>query len=190
MTIVELAPPPAEPLTLAEARAHLRLDQTAEDGLVASLIRAVRLHLERETGLALISRPFRLYLDAWPQGRVLEIARGPVRSIEAMTVYKADGLPAAVNLTGFTLDGRARPARLFLPAVPATEKAINGIEIDLTAGFGDTGTDAPETLRRAMLLHLTQLFAFRGAVAVEDQPAAVPAGYDRLIAPFRLRRIA
>ncbi len=190
MTIVELAPPPVEPLSLGEARAHLRVDQTAEDGLIAGLIRAVRHHLERETGLALISRPFRLYLDQWPAGRVLEIGRGPVRSIEAITVYRADGTPGAVNLTGFCLDGAARPARLFLPAVPETQKAINGIEVHFTAGFGETLADMPEGLRRAMLLHLTQLYSFRGAVGLEEQPAAVPNGYDRLLAPYRLRRIA
>ena len=38
-----------------------------------------------------------------------------------------------------------------------------------------------------MLLHLALLYEFRGAVAPDDQPAAVPAGYDRLIAPFRRR---
>jgi hypothetical protein len=31
------------------------------------------------------------------------------------------------------------------------------------------------------------LYEFRGAVAPENQPAAVPAGYDRLIGPFRRR---
>jgi hypothetical protein len=33
------------------------------------------------------------------------------------------------------------------------------------------------------------MFAFRGTVAVEDQPADIPAGYDRLIAPFMIRRL-
>jgi uncharacterized phiE125 gp8 family phage protein len=47
----------------------------------------------------------------------------------------------------------------------------------------------PDTLKRAMLMHVAQMFAFRGTVAVEDQPADIPAGYDRLIAPFMIRRL-
>lgn len=39
-------------------------------------------------------------------------------------------------------------------------------------------------LKWAMLLHAALLYEFRGAVAPGSQPVAVPAGYDRLIAPF------
>jgi uncharacterized phiE125 gp8 family phage protein len=73
-------------------------------------------------------------------------------------------------------DGNARPARLILNRSVSTSRAINGIEIDFTAGFGDTGTDVPDTLKRAMLMHIAQMFAFRGAVAAEDQPAEIPQG--------------
>ncbi len=70
MTITELTPPVGEPLTLAETKAHLRIDSSAEDDLLASLIRTAREHLERETGLcADLARTFRLYLDDWPQSR-------------------------------------------------------------------------------------------------------------------------
>lgn len=185
MTITELTPPVGEPLTLAETKAHLRIDGSAEDDLISSLIRTAREHLERETGLALLTSTFRLYLDDWPPSRVIQIAKGPVQTIEAVTVYDADGLPGDVDASGFVLDGGARPARLVLPLQPVPGQAINGIEIDFTAGFGATGADVPDTLKRAMLLHAALLYEFRGAVAPGDQPAAVPAGYDKLVAPFR-----
>jgi uncharacterized phiE125 gp8 family phage protein len=187
MTTTELTPPVGEPLTLAETKAHLRIDGSAEDDLISSLIRTVREHLERETGLALLTRTFRLYLDDWPDARVIQIARGPVQTIEAVTVYDADGMPGAVDVSGFVLDGQARPARLVLPQHPEPGQVINGIEIDFSAGFGATGTDVPDTLKRAMLLHVALLYEFRGAVLPDNQPAAVPVGYDRLIAPFRRR---
>ncbi|TCM55671.1 putative phiE125 gp8 family phage protein [Rhizobium sp. PP-F2F-G48] len=189
MTIAELAPPVGEPLTLAEARAHLRIDDTADDPVIADLITTVREHLERTTGLVLIARSFRLYLDRWPQGRVLEIGRGPIRSIETITGYDALGAPFETDMTGFVLDGGASPPRLFLPAAPETARAVNGIEIDFTAGFGTTGAEVPASLKRALLLHLALLHAYRGAVSPGDQPADVPAGYDRLVAPFRRMRL-
>lgn len=55
MTYAQTTPPSAEPLTLAEVKAHLRLDGSDEDALLASLISTAREHLERETGLCLIS---------------------------------------------------------------------------------------------------------------------------------------
>ncbi|WP_275789817.1 head-tail connector protein [Pararhizobium gei] len=187
MTITELTPPPGEPLTLAETKAHLRIDGTAEDDLLTALIGTVRTHLERETGLSLLTRSFRLYLDDWPASRVIQIAKGPVQTIESVKVYGTDGMPSDIDVSGFVLDGEARPARLGLPQHPAPGQAINGIEIDFSAGFGPTGADVPDTLKRAMLLHAALLYEFRGAVTPGQQPAAVPAGYDRLIAPFRRR---
>ncbi|MCF3642632.1 phage head-tail connector protein [Rhizobium sp. TRM95111] len=189
MTIAELMPPAAEPIALAAAKAHLRLDTSDEDELVSDLLRSARTHLERETGLALISRSFRLYLDRWPDGRVIQIARGPVQTIENVTVYDGNGMPLDVALTGFVLDGTARPARLVLADRPAPGQAANGIEIDFTAGFGDSGVDVPDTLKRAMLIHVALMFELRGAVDRGEQPAGVPAGYDRLVAPWRLRRL-
>lgn len=189
MTIAELTPPLAEPITLAEAKAHLRLDASDEDALVSALIRAARDHLERQTGLCLIARSLRLHLDDWPASRVIPIARGPVQTIENVTVYDAAGNAAAVVVSGYLLDGHARPARLVLPARPAAGQAINGIEIDFSAGFGDTGADVPDTLKRAMLLHVAAMYELRGVLAPQDQPGAVPPGYDRLVAPWRQRRL-
>ncbi|AOF89273.1 phage gp6-like head-tail connector family protein [Sinorhizobium sp. RAC02] len=112
MTIAELLPPLAEPITLAEVKAHLRLETSDEDALLAALIRAAREHLEGQTGLCLIVRPLRLYLDDWPENKVIQIARGPVQTIETVTVYDALGDPVEADVAGYLLDGAARPARM------------------------------------------------------------------------------
>lgn len=189
MTYATIAPPAAEPLTLGEAKAHLRLDGTEEDALILSLIHTAREHLERETGLCLIERTMRLYRDSWPPGGVLDLGHGPVKAVTAVTVYDDAGDPAAVSLEGHRLDGEARPARLRLKERPAPGAALNGIEVDFVAGFGESGEAVPETLKRALLAHVALMFAFRGAVAAENQPAAVPEGYERLVAPWRARRL-
>ena len=168
MTYALIHPPQAEPLTLAEVKAHLRLDSGEEDLLLAALIRTAREHLERTTGLCLLSQTWRLYLDRWPQTGVILLGKTPVQTIETILVF----------------DGAARPARLWLRDPPSPGRVMNGIEIDFIAGYGEAGTDMPDTLKRAMLSHVAQMFAFRGAVTPENQPAAVPAGYERLVAPF------
>ncbi len=189
MTHTIITPPAAEPLTLADVKTHLRLDGTAEDALLNSLIAAARQYLEATAGLALITQNLRFYLDDWPQDGLIQLAIAPLQSLESVTVYDATGNPQAVALTGHVLDAAASPARLFLPMQPPTSRALNGIEIDVTAGFGNTGADVPDALKRAMLMHVALMYELRGAVPAEMQPAAVPAGYDRLVSPFRPVRL-
>ena len=141
------------------------------------------------TGLCLMTQGWRLYLDDCPEGGVIQIAKGPVQAIESVTLYDAGGEEVSLPLTGMCSTAQARPARLILNQNVNSGRAINGIEIDFSAGFGETGADVPDMLKRAMLMHVAQMFAFRGAVAAEDQPADMPAGYDRLIAPFLMRRL-
>ena len=189
MTYAVITPPSVEPLTLADVKAHLRVDRNAEDNLLASLIAVAREHLERMTGLALISQGIRLYIDRWPEAGAIEIARGPVQSVTEVRIYDVFGMETTVDLAGHAVDGNARPARLWLRNRPAPSQAINGVEIDFIAGYGESGADVPDTLKRAMLTHIALMYEFRGAVPVDQQPAAIPEGYDRLIAPFCIRRL-
>lgn len=184
MTYALVTPPAAEPLTLADAKAHLRIDASDEDDLLNALIVAARQHLEAVTGLSLITQGWRKYLDRWPDDGLIQIAKGPLQVIESVTVYDADGVAETVSLDGHILDAVSQPARLFLESQPSPRQMLNGIEIGFLAGFGDAATDVPDALRRAMLMHVALMYELRGAVSADMQPAAVPAGYERLISPY------
>ena len=184
MTYAQITPPSVEPLTLAEAKAHMRLDAADEDALITALISVARNCLEHVTGLCLMSQGRRLYLDGWPANGIVRIAHGPVISVDAVTVYDVDGTPEILSLDGQWLDGVSRPARFWLPRQVAPGRAMNGIEVDFTAGFGETGADVPDELKRAMLMHVALMFSYRGVVSASDQPAAMPEGYARLVAPY------
>lgn len=185
-----LQSPSAEPLTLAEAKAHLMLDTGSEDALVQSLITIAREHLERVSGLCLISQKHRLYLDCLPADGMVQLARGPLVRVDAIRIYDGFGQATTLSLAGLVYDRGGPPARIVLPETALQPgRALNGIEVDVTTGFGETGVDVPGTLKRAMLLHIGQMYLVRGAIALSDQPAVLPDGYERLIAPFRLRRL-
>jgi uncharacterized phiE125 gp8 family phage protein len=189
MTYALITPPSAEALTLPQVKAHLRLDSSDEDDLLTALIVAARQYLEAETGLCLITQTWRLYLDDWPETDLIQIAKGPLQMIQDITVYAADGTPMSVSLDGHVLDAASEPARLCLSERPLAGQRLNGIEIDMLAGFGDAGTDVPDALKQAMLTHIALMYELRGAVSAGLQPAAVPAGYERLISPFRPVRL-
>jgi uncharacterized phiE125 gp8 family phage protein len=188
MTLIETDPPLAEPVTLAELKAHLRIDTNDEDALLESLIRVARAHLEAVTGTALMPRGLRLVLDDWPVGQVIQLMAkrrsNPLMRFAFMTSMACPGnwrfrvlLDAPRGPRGFSSRSRPHPGQ-----------AINGIEIEFTAGFGAV-TEIPPELLRAVLIHAAYLYEFRGAVSPDMQPAAIPTGYDRLIAPWVRRAL-
>jgi uncharacterized phiE125 gp8 family phage protein len=189
MTLIRTVEPVAEPVTLAEAKAHLRLTATREDDLLSGLIRAARQEVERATGLALIDQHWRQVLDRWPASGLLKLPIQPVREILSVTVYGSEGEASVLNASAYEADLVSRPARLYLAQKPGRLRILNGIEIDFRAGFGEAGTDVPDLLKRAMLLLVAHWYEFRAGFGPSDQPVAYPPGYERLIATYRAARL-
>ncbi|UUP18915.1 head-tail connector protein [Nitratireductor thuwali] len=189
MTLFRTVAPAAEPLTLAEAKAHMRVAHAVEDDLIAGLIRAAREEVERATGLALINQSWRLVLDGWPKGGTVLFRRGPVREVLSVTVFGADGGASLIAAETYQADTISDPARLHLEDRPPPGTALNGIEIDFTAGYGEAGTDVPDLLKRALLMLVAHWYEFRGIYGADSQPVSLPESYLRLIAAHKGPRL-
>ncbi|MCR4265351.1 head-tail connector protein [Nitratireductor sp. ZSWI3] len=189
MTLFRTVDPAVEPLTLAEAKAHLRIDHASEDDLLGGLLRAARQEVEKATGQALIEQAWRLVLDDWPETATVLLRRTPVRSVLSVTVFDADGAGSVLDPADYQLDAVSTPARLLLGNRPGVGRALNGIEIDFTAGYGEAGADVPDLLKRAILLLVAHWYEFRVGYGAADQPVSLPEGYRRLISTFRTTRL-
>lgn len=186
MVMTRIAAPAVEPVTLAEAKAHLRVTDTAEDVLIANLIKAAREEVEAAAGIALISQDWRLYLDCWPPSGIVRLRKHPVQLVIQVTVYNLEGIAESIVPPAPNLDRATQPARFAVPdTAKAPGRAMNGIEIDFRAGFGDTGVDVPDGLKRAMLLLVGHWFEHRGAQGSDSQAASWPEGFDRIIERHR-----
>ncbi|WP_187970197.1 head-tail connector protein [Aquibium microcysteis] len=189
MALIRTVPPGAEPLTLADCKAHLRLAADDEDELLAGLIRAAREEVETQTGVAMIDQDWRLVLDAWPAGGIVPLTRHPVKQVLSVTLRGADGEATVMDPAGYRLDGLSRPARLWVETRPAPGAPLNGVEIDFRAGFGEAGPDVPDVLKRAMLLLVAHWYEFRAAWGTDDRPVSIPEGFRRLTDGWRRRRL-
>ncbi|TXR49866.1 head-tail connector protein [Phyllobacterium endophyticum] len=185
MTMTLIKPPAVEPVTLAEVRQFLRLDNDSEDVLLGGLIKAARETLEMQTGLALISQEWRLYPDSWPKNGIVRIAKYPVRSVVAVTAYIEDGTPVPIAGDDLHLSGYARPARLYLAARSRPARPLGGLEIDFVAGFGETGAGVPDALRHAISTLVAHWYEFRGVYGSAQQPVSYPPAFERAVGLWR-----
>lgn len=189
MTLYRTVDPAGEPVTLADAKAQLRVAHESEDALISGLIKAARAEVEAQTGMALIDQSWRLAMDAWPHDGLVRLRRHPVKEILSVTVYGEEGEAAVLDPASYEADLLSRPARLHFTSPPAPERRLNGIEVDFIAGFGEAGTDVPDLLKRAVLVLVAHWYEFRAVFGAKDQPVSIPPGFDRLIAGYRTGRM-
>ena len=192
MPLVLTAGPAVEPVTLAEAKTHLRVDGTAEDTLVASLIITSRLHVEAAMGLALITQSWSWFFDAWPAGAAVKLPLRPVQSITAVRLYDENAVVTTLASDTYFLDGAGAPARLVRQGAlvwPKPGRIANGIEIALTAGYGDAAADVPDPIRQAILLLIAHWYEHRSPLEVGPQAQLPPDMVSKLLAPYRTMRL-
>ncbi|MBO0904916.1 head-tail connector protein [Jiella sonneratiae] len=185
MTTIDLGPV-AEPLTLADAKIWARIERDDEDGLIARLIAAGREAIERDTGLALVARSFRLTLDPAPCDGWVEATRRPLVSVDTVTAYDAAGNPRVFEPAEAIVE-RPRGTDGFRLAPAVLDAASNGVEIEFVAGYGDA--DRPAELILALKAIVAASYEARALVEPGMQPALRPAIAERLIAPHRRVRI-
>ncbi len=188
MTAALITAPALEPVSLADAKAHLRLDSDDDDQLLSAAIVAARVHVEALTRRLLIEQGWRVYLDQWPRKRIVRLTPAPLISVDAVTIYDANGDPIVVSEDDYEVDAVAVPGRLVLSgAAPVTVgKAVNGIEIDVTAGYGPSSLEVPAPLRQAIMMLVAHWYEHRGVVGHDMAGAIPPHGFDALVAPYRI----
>ncbi|MCB1420189.1 MAG: head-tail connector protein [Notoacmeibacter sp.] len=189
MILFLTAGPQAEPVSVADLKAHLRISHDGEDGLLETYVRAARELVEQDAGLCLITQAWRLAADGLPSEGLVPLKRHPVISVDSVTCYGRDGSAVVLDPQSWKLDRKGRPALLDLRKATTATDASNGLEVDFTAGFGSVPDNVPAGLRRAVLLLSAHFWEFRSAYGPGDQPVSWPAEVARLIAPFRRERL-
>lgn len=181
MGLTLVTAPATEPVTLTEAKAHLRVDGTDDDTLITSLIVAARESCEHETRRAFVTQTWRLTLDAFPS--VIRLPRPALIGVSGITYVDPDGGTQTLATNQYTvitdrLPGEIRPAYdVDWPNIRAVENAVS---VTYTAGYGNAAA-VPSAIKAAILLTIGDLYANRetsivGTIRTENPAAAMLLG--------------
>lgn len=176
-----------EPVTLEQAKLHLRVDADDEDTLIGALIVAAREWVENYTGLLLVQRPVTVNFGAFC-GR-MELNVWPIATAPGLAVTYTDAAGATQTVAGARVRGAARPAAI-VPAFGAVWPSASSdpVTVTITAGYADPA-DVPASLVAAMLLIVGNLYASRESDVVGMTYASTGA-VESLCRPYRMPGIA
>lgn len=197
--------PTLEPITLAEAKAHCRVDTSDDDALLGVLIQAARAKAEGMMHAAIMQRTVDQTLDAFPEAEI-EIALPPACNGKGWNPGAAVAAPLAVTSIGYvdtagaaqtllnttyTLDTSSWPYWV-LPAVdtewPATRAQANAVTLRYTTGY-DAVAKVPGDIRAWLLLTVAFLYANREALVLGGRVEEIPGRFtDSLLDPYTVWR--
>jgi len=188
MALKLITGPVEEPVTLAEAKAHLRVDITDDDALITSLITAAREYCEGFQNRAYITQIWKLTLDDFPN-MPIKIPKPPLQSVDKIEIKDEDGNITVWDPSNYVVDTDSEPGRVLLapdglwPSV--TLYPANGIQITFTAGYGDASA-VPQRVKQAILLLVAWWYEQRETVVVGSVVNQAPFAVNALLWPERV----
>lgn len=200
--------PTTEPVTLTEAKLHLRVeaDVTDDDTLITSLIQAAREHVEAACQRALMPQVWTERRTAFPgtpsfpnipgspfgylrvptlTQQTILLSGGKVRVVDSVKYVDATGTLQTLDPSLYVADVTTEPAQV-APAYgtswPATREQPGAVQVQYQVGYDDAAS-VPAALKAAVLLVLGDLFSNREAFGA--QPVIENPALSRLLDPYK-----
>lgn len=196
--------PATEPISLAEAKLFLRIDDSSEDALIETFIAAAREMAENFTLRAFITQTWIMNLDEIPSGMssdfwdgtitghaatairngnsAITIPRPPLRAINSLKTYNDANVSTVFPAAEYDVDQNSEPGRMILrsgSSWPTDLRPGNGVEIEFEAGYGDA-TKVPKAIKMAIYMILAKVYECRGSGA--DMPEIA----KKMLQPYRV----
>ncbi len=158
--------PTVEPVSLEEAKVHLRLgaEPTDEDTYIYGLITAARKHCENFLGRALCTQTLETYLDEFPSSDYIELPFPPLASVITLKYKDTADVLQTWDAANYIVDTVSEPGRVVLAygiSWPSTLAETQAVQIQYTAGYGNAAT-VPLNIKQAIMLKVADLYENRG----------------------------
>lgn len=193
MTTRLITPPTFEPVSLAEAKLHLKEDlvDVANDARISATLAAARQAVEHQMGRSIMLQTLRCTLDAFPDA--IRLDGPPVIDVTSVEYTDAAGATITLASGAYSLDNTSEPGWL-VPAYgtswPTTQASVNAVRVTYRAGYSNSSTEAtaqaavPAGIKYAVLLELGSRYKFGAA---DDAAPAMRHDFARhLLDPFRI----
>lgn len=179
-SLKRLTQPASEPVSLADAKLHCRVDITADDALIEGYIRTARELCEDYVERAFVTQQLVVKIDQWPTE--IELPRPPMSNAGTTTAVivtytlSDTGATATLPTSVYRVDRDSTPGvvrNLYGGTWPGNRDDQNSISVTWWAGYDDASS-IPQRVKNAILMTVLALYEGRG-------DAQLPAGAKSLL---------
>jgi len=171
MHLINTEGPSIEPLELADAKIHCRVDTTYDDNLITALIIMARQFVEQYIISSLITQNWSVYYDykdvKWYSPKnFIRLPMKPVQNITTITTYDDCDNATVFDSSNYRLStGDNRIVLNNNCYWPDNLRLYDCMEIDFVAGFGSEAANVPLSIVQAMKLLVGQWYENRETIS-------------------------
>lgn len=176
------------PVSLAEAKEHLRVDHDADDALIVSLTRAAVEYAQNYTKRQFVQATFDYTLDAFPSGSALCLPRSPLVSVTSVSYIDTDGASQTFTTDDWTAKTdtiRGTVQLDYSKSWPNLRGDVDGVTVRFIAGYADIAS-VPEAAKAAVKLMVGHWYEHRESVVVGTTASQLPLAVDALLDTLRI----
>lgn len=194
-----ITPPAFEPVTLDEAKAHVKQDLDTDDALITTLIQVARERAEYLTGRAFMKQTWEEVLERFPPERVIQLPRWPLLSVEHVKYFDDEGQELTLATTEYYVDATNEPGRIGLQKEKywPTDSLQAGEGVVIRYIAGETAEDEeeaqqaaiPRGIKQLVLFLVDHFYAHRGVIS-DARYAPIPETLNDLAWQYRVLQVA
>ncbi|MDF1720521.1 MAG: head-tail connector protein [Minwuia sp.] len=189
---------PAALVSTADAKAFLRVEISDDDSLIDDLVAAAAEHLDGRRGMlgrALLTQTWAWTLDDFPCETWADPYAGirvplpPLQSVSSIKYLDGNGDSQTLGTSVYAVNTGSEPGVISLKkgqSWPSVQDVRDAVTITFIAGYGDTASSLPASLRLAALQLVSAWYDNRSAVVIGTISSTLPMAVERLIAPYKV----
>ena len=183
-----VTPATSNPITLTEAKTHLKVDTTADDTFITNLIKSATSSAQEYTNRFFIATTIQQVGDKWED--ISNLFKSPVASVTNIKYVNPSGSLQTLSTDVYFVDDVNKPARIGLKpnqSFPEIINRLNAVQVNYVVGLAAGADEVDEGIRQALLLTIGNWYQNRQAVVTGTIATELPMNAKFLLDQYKIQ---
>ena len=176
------------PVSLTEAKSHLKVDTSADDTYITSIIKAATQLSEEYTNRFFIDTVIEQTCSSFADLQTL--FKSKVSAVASVKYYDSDNSSQTLDSAIYDVQLNYEPAQIQLADnqnFPSITKRNDAVVARYTVGYGSAASDVPEIIKQAILLTIGNFYANRQSVITGRIATELPQNSKWLLDTYKVQ---